>query len=71
MRLKSDPPTEGLVPAQVGEEGLQQPAVAAGVIVSETLTFGRTAERILELVLVSGVGVGEHSQSVTGRWCER
>lgn len=51
------PPTEDLVLAHEREEGLEQPAVAAGVIISDSLTFGRSAERILELLLVSAVGV--------------
>ncbi|MEQ1503585.1 MAG: cation:proton antiporter [Myxococcota bacterium] len=51
------PPAEDLVGPTVAEEELDEPAVAAGVLVSETLTFGATAERLLEVVLVVGTGV--------------
>lgn len=52
------PPAEDLVAAKVRGDALEQPAVAAGVTVSESLSFGHTAERMLELLLVSVVGVG-------------
>jgi NhaP-type Na+/H+ or K+/H+ antiporter len=51
------PPAEELVGPQVREEDLGAPAVAAGVLVAETLSFGATAERILEVLLVMSVGV--------------
>jgi NhaP-type Na+/H+ or K+/H+ antiporter len=51
------PPAEALVGPQVRQEDLEVPAVAAGVLVSETLSFGITAERILEVLLVMTVGV--------------
>jgi NhaP-type Na+/H+ or K+/H+ antiporter len=51
------PPAEELVGPQVKEEDMQEPAVAAGVLVAETLSFGATAERILEVMLVMTVGV--------------
>lgn len=54
---RSHPPAEDLVSAKVREEALEQPAVAAGVTVSESLSFGDTAERSLELLLVGLVGV--------------
>jgi NhaP-type Na+/H+ or K+/H+ antiporter len=41
----------------VQEEELKEPAVAAGVLVSETISFGDTAERLLEVMLVVLVGV--------------
>jgi NhaP-type Na+/H+ or K+/H+ antiporter len=51
------PPAEELVGASVEAEELKEPAVAAGVLVSETITFGGTAERLLEVMLVVLVGV--------------
>lgn len=56
------PPAEHLVPPYVDAELLEQEAVAAGVVVSQTLSFGDTAERLLEMVLVVlvGVAVSEH-----------
>ncbi len=50
------PPAEELVGASVEAEELKEPAVAAGVLVAETLTFGDTAERLLEVMLVVLVG---------------
>ncbi len=54
---ESHPPAEHLVAATVPAEELGEPAVAAGVLVAETLSFGGTAERVLELLLVVAVGV--------------
>jgi sodium/hydrogen antiporter len=51
------PPPEHLVGANVAAEELREPAVAAGVLVAETISFGDTAERILEVLLVVLVGV--------------
>jgi NhaP-type Na+/H+ or K+/H+ antiporter len=45
------------VGANVQAEELREPAVAAGVLVAETITFGDTAERMLEVLLVALVGV--------------
>ena len=53
----SHPPAEQLVGASVQEEELKEPAVAAGVLVAETISFGDTAERLLEVMLVVLVGV--------------
>ena len=50
------PPAEHLVGASVGAEELREPAVAAGVLVAETISFGDTAERLLEVLLVVLVG---------------
>jgi sodium/hydrogen antiporter len=50
-------PAEHFVGAKVSEEAVEQPAVAVGVVVSETLSFGNTAERLLELMLVVIVGI--------------
>jgi sodium/hydrogen antiporter len=51
------PPPEQLVGASVEAEELKEPAVAAGVLVAETISFGDTAERLLEVLLVVLVGV--------------
>jgi NhaP-type Na+/H+ or K+/H+ antiporter len=51
------PPAEELVPATVTAEHVKEPAVAAGVLVAETISFGDTAERLLEVSLVVLVGV--------------
>jgi NhaP-type Na+/H+ or K+/H+ antiporter len=51
------PPAEHLVGASVEAEELREPAVAAGVLVAETISFGDTAERMLEVLLVVLVGV--------------
>ncbi len=51
------PPAEDLVGASVKAEELSEPAVAAGVLVAETISFGDTAERLLEVLLVGLVGV--------------
>jgi NhaP-type Na+/H+ or K+/H+ antiporter len=50
------PPAEHLVGARVAAQELEAPAVAAGVLVSETISFGGTVERLLELMLVTLVG---------------
>lgn len=52
------PPAEELAPRVSSSGELEQPAVAAGVLVAETLSFGDTVERMLEVVLVLLVGVG-------------
>jgi NhaP-type Na+/H+ or K+/H+ antiporter len=59
----SHPPAEHLVAATENVENMQQPAVAAGATVSESLSFGHTTERLLELLLVCIVGV-----SLTTHW---
>jgi sodium/hydrogen antiporter len=51
------PPPEHLVGAKVEAEELREPAVAAGVLVAETISFGDTVERMLEVLLVVLVGV--------------
>jgi len=51
------PPAEELVGASVDAEELKEPAVAAGVLVAETISFGDTVERLLEIMLVVLVGV--------------
>ena len=51
------PPAEALVPAAVDEHAIAKPAVAAGVLVSETLSFGDTIERLVEFSVIVAVGV--------------
>ena len=51
------PPAEDLVSSRVEEEELDEPAVAAGVLVAEVISFGDTVERLLEVMLVVIVGV--------------
>ena len=52
------PPAEALVgPAPVSAEALEQPAVAAGVMFTETISFGDTVDRLLEVMLVVLVGI--------------
>jgi NhaP-type Na+/H+ or K+/H+ antiporter len=57
------PPAEDVVPERPEAEDLAEPTVAAGVMVNETLVFGDTLERLLEVVLVVSVGVllGPHA----------
>jgi sodium/hydrogen antiporter len=50
------PPAEDLLPGKVRDSSMNEPAVAAGALVAEGLSFGATAERFLELFLVVGVG---------------
>ena len=50
------PPAETLVTATLEDHHLEQPAVAAGVLISEAITFGHTLERLLEVLLVVLVG---------------
>ena len=50
-------PAEALIGGPVQEHELDNPVVAAGVLVSEALSFGDTAERLLEVVLVLLVGI--------------
>lgn len=51
------PPAEELVSSRVEAEELDEPAVAAGVLVAEVISFGDTVERLLEVMLVVIVGV--------------
>ncbi len=55
---ETHPPAEMLVaPNTVTADEIEQPAVAAGVLVAEVFTFGDTLERMLEVLLVVIVGV--------------
>ncbi len=56
-RTVEHPPAEQMVAAQNDPEALDQPAVAAGVLVSETLSFGDTIERLVEFAMIVAVGV--------------
>ncbi len=51
------PPAEALVGVNVTEESFDEPSVAAGVLISEALSFGDTLERMLEVLLVVLVGI--------------
>jgi NhaP-type Na+/H+ or K+/H+ antiporter len=53
----SHTPAENVVDVVRKEEAMKEPAIAAGVVVSEAISFGHTAERILEVFLVMTVGV--------------
>lgn len=50
-------PAESMVPIDVDEADIEQPAVAAGVLLAEALSFGHTLERLLEVMLVVLVGI--------------
>lgn len=60
--MPDHPPAEALVPADVSSEDLREPAVAAGVLVAETLSFGDTIERLVEagLIVAVGIALGNH-----------
>lgn len=51
------PPAETLVSPSLDADTMREPALAAGVLISETLTFGDTMERMLEVLLVVLVGI--------------
>jgi NhaP-type Na+/H+ or K+/H+ antiporter len=51
------PPAEDIVGANVAARDLEQPAIAAGTLVGEALSFGDAVERLLEVLLVVLVGV--------------
>jgi hypothetical protein len=57
QRIGPHRPAENLVAAQVTADDLQEPTVAAGLLLAETLSFGDTLERRLEVLLVILVGV--------------
>jgi NhaP-type Na+/H+ or K+/H+ antiporter len=56
------PPAEAMVAAHVPADALEEPAVAAGVLVAQTLSFGETVERLVEVGLIVAVGVALGSQ---------
>lgn len=49
-------PAEAFVRARAGKRELEEPAVAAGVLVGEALSFGETLERLFEVALTVFVG---------------
>lgn len=53
----AQPPAENLVGKNIEEKDLKHPTKAAGVVVSEIISFGETAERLLEVMLVILVGI--------------
>lgn len=53
----SETPAENVIDVVHKEEAMKEPAIAAGVVVSEAISFGATAERILEVFLVMVVGI--------------
>ena len=53
----NDPPAEELVGHSKNSKKIEHPAMAAGVVVSEIISFGDTAERLMEVVLVLVVGI--------------
>ena len=55
-KLTDHPPAEELVGDKTEEEELKHPSKAAGVVISEIISFGDTAERLLEVLMVILVG---------------
>ena len=55
--LTEHPPAEDIVGKRIEEEELKQPSIAAGMVVSEIISFGDTAERLLEVMMVVLVGI--------------
>lgn len=51
------PPAESLLTARDSAEPSPEPAVAAGVVIADALSFGDTLERLLEVLLVVLVGI--------------
>ena len=59
-------PAETFVAARADANDLEEPAVAAGVLVSDALSFGHTMERLFEVALIVFVGA-----CVTSHWDPR
>jgi NhaP-type Na+/H+ or K+/H+ antiporter len=57
VNLPDHPPAEELIGKKIEEAELKEPSVAAGLVVSEIITFGNTAERLLEVMMVVLVGI--------------
>ena len=53
----SHTPAENVVDVVREEEAMKEPAIAAGVVVSEAISFGDTVERLAEVFLVMIVGI--------------
>jgi NhaP-type Na+/H+ or K+/H+ antiporter len=65
----SHPPVEHLVAVRVNQSELAEPAVAAGVLFAETISFGGTAERLFEVILITLVGAAVgHYFDVRALW---
>lgn len=65
-RELAHPPAEDLVAPSVEAADLDEPAVAAGVLVGEVISFGDTLERLLEVLLVVIVGAAVVSAFTLG-----
>ncbi len=52
-----EPPAEHVVTGNFDEKDLSHPTTAGGLVVSEIISFGDTAERLLEVLLVILVGI--------------
>ncbi len=53
----SHTPAENVVDVVREEEAMQEPSIAAGIVVSEAISFGATVERLAEVFLVMIVGI--------------
>ena len=56
-QLTLHPPAEEIIGKKLDDNEIRQPAKAAGLLVSEILSFGDTAERLLEVLTVTLVGI--------------
>ena len=56
-QLTAHLPAEEFVGKKIEEEELKEPSKAAGMVVAEIISFGDTAERLLEVMLVVLVGI--------------
>ena len=56
-QLTAHPPAEEFVGKKIEEEELKHPSKAAGMVVAEIISFGNTAERLLEVLLLLLVGI--------------
>ncbi len=56
-QLTAHPPAEEFVGKKIQEEELKHPSKAAGMVVAEIISFGNTAERLLEVMLLLLVGI--------------
>lgn len=66
LAAPSMPADEWVDPRGVTEAELDEPAVAAGVVVAQALDFGSTVERLLEISLMILIGVALASNWTTG-----
>lgn len=63
---EAHPPAEHLVAGHTEPAAMREPAVAAGQLVAETLTFGDTTERLVEAGLIIAIGA-----ALTSHWDAR